>query len=371
LKKIGTKASYLIGQLCGVEVYKARKGDLKMDEADSIIKFHCKNCGQKIRVPQIHAGKKGKCPKCKNIIVVPKVQTAGTLTEQSNAEEAKTNTKSSPYVLTLLDVPEKDKIQDQPIRLSSVPEKAAKYEQELEEESPVDTESPAERKLPWVIDIFLYPISMPGLITLGIIILIPLLINIAVGLLGPFGLFVLVPGFFINIVISLYFLCYVVECIRDSAVGGIRAPETLANTPGLGDPLLKLFRLLACLLLFVGPAGYYYVYCNGTDTIYWSLLAFGLFFLPMGLLAVTLFDSIRGLNPILIIGSIFSTFFQYCGLLLILAAVVLTVKAVRNIPFGKWLAFISVYIGIYIVLVLAHLLGRFYWRYQEKLNWEV
>ena len=342
-----------------------------MDEADSIIKFHCKNCGQKIRVPQIHAGKKGKCPKCKNIIVVPKVQTAGTLTEQSNAAEEKTNTKSSPYVLTLLDVPEKDKIQDQPIPLSSVPEKAAKYEQELEEESPEETESAAQRRLPWFIDIFLYPLSMPGLITLGIIIVIPLLINIAVGLAGPFGLLILIPGFVIRIVIGLYFLWYIAECIRDSADGGIRAPETMANTPGLGDMFWQWLRVLVCWLLFVGPVVYYYVYGNSTDTIYWSLLAFGLFFLPMGLLAVTLFDSIRGLNPILIISSIFSTFFQYCGLLLILAAVVLTVKAVRNIAFGKWSAFISGYIGIYIVLVLAHLLGRFYWRYQEKLNWEV
>ena len=28
-------------------------------------------------------------------------------------------------------------------------------------------------------------------------------------------------------------------------------------------------------------------------------------------------------------------------------------------------------ISLYAVFVVAHLLGRFYWRYQEKLNWEV
>jgi hypothetical protein len=26
---------------------------------------------------------------------------------------------------------------------------------------------------------------------------------------------------------------------------------------------------------------------------------------------------------------------------------------------------------LYMVFVIAHLLGRFYWRYQERLNWEV
>ena len=29
------------------------------------------------------------------------------------------------------------------------------------------------------------------------------------------------------------------------------------------------------------------------------------------------------------------------------------------------------FIGLYIAFVIAHLIGRFYWRNQEKLNWEV
>ncbi|MEA3225905.1 MAG: DUF6263 family protein, partial [Planctomycetota bacterium] len=35
------------------------------------IKFACKNCGKGIRVLQIHAGKQGKCPKCKSAVAVP------------------------------------------------------------------------------------------------------------------------------------------------------------------------------------------------------------------------------------------------------------------------------------------------------------
>ncbi len=268
-------------------------------------------------------------------------------------------------------MPPRDKIQDLPPTPSGTSEKATEYNQELEEEPPKDTDSPAERKLPWFIDIFLYPISTAGLITLGIIILIPLLINIAVGLLGPFGLFVLVPGFFINIVISLYFLWYIAECIRDSAEGGIRAPETIANAPGLSELLLQWLRLLVCLLLFAGPMGYYFIKTNRTDATFWSLLAYAVFFLPMGLLAITLFDSIRGLNPILLLGSIFSTFFTYCGLVLILGAVATTFIALPRMLSGEWAAFISGYLVLYILLVVAHLLGRFYWRYQEKLNWNL
>ena len=336
-----------------------------------MIKFKCKSCGRKFSVPESRSGKKGKCPRCKNIVVVQEIQATSSLTEQSNSGVPAVSSKSSTDNLTLLEAIEKDKIQDEPISLSSVPEQATKYEQELDEEPSDDTESPTERKLPWVIDIFLYPISIPCLITLGIIISIPLLINIAVGLLGPFGFFVLVPGFFINTVISLYFLWYIAECVRDSAEGGIRAPETLANTPGLGDLLWQWSRLLVCLLIFAGPMGYYYVKTQRIDAIFWSLLAYAVFFLPMGLLAVTLFDSLRGLNPFLLIGSIFSSFFAYCGLVLILGAVALSVIALRRTLSGKWAAFVSGYLVMYILLVVAHLLGRFYWRYQEKLNWEV
>lgn len=342
-----------------------------MDESDSIIKFYCKNCGQKIRVPQIHAGKKGKCPKCKNTIVVPKIQTTSSVTEQSNSEDTKTSSKSSTYDLALLAMPPRDKIQDLPPTPSGISEKATEYNQELEEEPPEDTDSPAERKLPWFIDIFLYPISTAGLITLGIIILIPLLINIAVGLLGPFGILILLPGFLINFIIGLYFYWYIAECIRDSAKGGIRAPETMANAPGLSELLGQWFRLLICLLLFVGPMGYYFVKTHRIDAIFWSLLAYAVFFLPMGLLAVTLFDSLRGLNPLLLIGSIFSAFFTYCGLVLILGAVALSIIVLRRTLSGKWAAFLSGFFVMYILLVVAHLLGRFYWRYQEKLNWEV
>lgn len=36
-----------------------------------MIVFRCENCGQSFRVKDRHAGRKGRCPKCKNIIIVP------------------------------------------------------------------------------------------------------------------------------------------------------------------------------------------------------------------------------------------------------------------------------------------------------------
>jgi hypothetical protein len=51
-----------------------------------MIKFQCKNCGQKIRVPLTDAGEKGKCPKCKKIVIVPKIEDTRPLTVQEDKQ---------------------------------------------------------------------------------------------------------------------------------------------------------------------------------------------------------------------------------------------------------------------------------------------
>jgi len=336
-----------------------------------MIKFNCKKCGQKLSVPETYAGKKGKCPRCENIIVVPEIQTTDSAIEQTNLGIADLGTKNFTDNAILQDAIEKDKTKDELFGLCSVPEKSTEYEQGPEEEPSDDTELPAERKLPWCIDIFLYPICVPCLVTIGIVIIIPLLINLAIGLLGPFGILAIVPGMFINFVISMYFLWYLAECIRDSAEGGIRAPETLANAPSLGELFGQWFRLLMCMLIFAGPFGYYYIKTGRIDTIFWSLLALAVFFLPIGLLAVILFDSLRGLNPLLLIISVFRTHFIYCALVVILWAVALSVIFILKMLSSIWVVFLSGYFVMYILFIVAHLLGRFYWRYQEKLNWDV
>ncbi len=116
--------------------------------------------------------------------------------------------------------------------------------------------------------------------------------------------------------------------------------------------------------------------------ILWSLLTYGIFFFPMGALAVIMFDSVNGLNPVLLIRSIFSTLVQYCGLVIlfyglsilfaIVRALMVPIMAQRGVISYMFFAYIFFHIfTIYALLILGHLLGRFYWQYQEKLNWDV
>ena len=350
-----------------------------------MIRFHCKNCGQKFSVPQTNAGKKGRCPKCKNIVFVPEVEDTESVTSQTKPGASEISSRDSILDSRLFDIPQESKVVGHPTAQESVSDKALEDLQKLLEGvgiSKVESEPVPERKLPWFIDIFLYPASKPGLTILGIIIGIPLLFKLIVKLLGAFtlafppmlvflALFAII-GFIVDILLALYMYWYICECIRDSAAGGIRAPETISTTPGLGDMLLQLIRILACLVFFAAPVLIYAHYAHKADFIFWLLLACAVLFFPMGLLAVVMFDSISGLNPILLIGSIFSTFFQYCGLVLLFYGLgVLSVKIMSILRQSWVLAYISSILFIYLLMVTAHLLGRFYWRYQERLNWEV
>ena len=107
------------------------------------------------------------------------------------------------------------------------------------------------------------------------------------------------------------------------------------------------------------------------DPIYWLLVGLGIFLFPMGLLAVAVFDSVRGINPILVIGSIFSTFFQYCGLVIFCYAFLLLIPLAGFFLLRLWiLGYLFMLVAFYLGLILAHLLGRFGWKYRDKLNWE-
>jgi hypothetical protein len=104
-------------------------------------------------------------------------------------------------------------------------------------------------------------------------------------------------------------------------------------------------------------------------------MACGGFFFPMILLAAVLFDTYNALNPILIIGSIFRTFFPYCAMVLFFyAGSRLFLKIDSSLYSFRLLppvAFISKALQLYLIFVAVGLLGRFFYKYEEKLYWEV
>ena len=350
-------------------------GVIVVPTESTIIDFLCEYCERNISVRKSHAGKKAVCPKCNNTFIIPAIQLPGSAAKQNHAGDLTARSTDSPLDLTFLDVPEQYKLKDEPAGGYNVSEETVDRQQESEE-----TEPAGHRRLPWFIDIFLYPVSLSGLMHLVIFIIIPTLIAILRTSLGKAGMIVGLPGFIINILIFLYIGWYFTECVRDSAKGGTRAPEAFASM-GAREMWSQMQHIVGCYLILVSPVFFYNLYTGKLDAVYWGLLITGSFFFPMGLLACIMFDSVSGLNPKLLIGSIFSTFFQYCGLVLLVIAVIfiftqlagmLETKATQK-PSAAMLILGGAlfFIGLYIASVIVHLIGRFYWRYKDKLNWEV
>jgi hypothetical protein len=338
-----------------------------------MIEFQCKNCGQIFRVQDVLRGKKCHCPKCKKLQIVP--GKAAPAAESSSMDIQHTNTDRrdegskkellNPNIFDVTDQEQRKAAEQKSTEdIFGLPP-ARGDESETGEFLP-------QRKFPWFIDIFLYPISVTGLTMIGIFVCFPLLIMFFAGLLGRLSFFITIPGMFIMVAISLYMYWYMCRCVRDSADGNIRAPSILVDSPTLGDMALQMLKVLFCFSFFVAPAIAYFRYSGKIDYVFFLLCGYAAVFFPMGLLAVIMFDSIVGLNPFLIVGSILKTFFQYIAMvlsfLLIIGLYVFTFIAAF---LSYFITIFSEVVLLYLLMIFAHLLGRFYWRNRGKLQWEV
>ena len=243
----------------------------------------------------------------------------------------------------------------------------------LEEEPPLADEC----KLPWLIDAFLYPISASGIINLAVFVIIPkfisLLVSVLASLLAPFLQFgtpyittLLTLPFYI--VFGCYVVYYVAHCVIDSTKGHRRATDLpIANIFSIRDLVEQTILLLGCAAICFCATGFYYLFTRRIDLWFWVPLAAGGFFFPMCFLRGVMFDCFDALNPIEIFRSILSTFLPYCGLVLFFMALG-GFAAVVLFRLPLW-GFLQTCIILYLVFVLAHRLGWFYWWYKDKLGW--
>jgi hypothetical protein len=324
-----------------------------------MIHVQCQHCGAKLRVPESHAGKEGRCPRCRNKLAVP--QAAGPPADEEL------------HLIPAVTAPSQgDLLLDRPVR-PEPPEDSEELRRRKEEEllGSAGIKSPpehtGERHLPWPIDILVYPANMAGLTTLAVIVGVPFLLRLlsslpVVGAL--FGIpYVLAWG-----LTNLYAAWYFTECVYDSGMGGTRAPQGL-DISGVGDMWSRVGYALLVGIPFILPAIVYFLITRRADAIFWALIAWAVVFFPMGLLAMIMHDSVSALNPLLLLGSIFRVFFPYVGFVLLLGGLIVGLALLLPLlPLPSVVGLAGV---IYAMFILAHILGRFYWRYRERLDWGI
>ncbi len=323
------------------------------------MQFRCTTCGRKLTADDAQAGREAQCPQCKDVVTTPKLSA-------HNADLLDLTGPAAPAPPT-----EADRSDVAYTQLSS----AFGGRLARPEEVP-------ERRLPWFIDIFLYPLNRAGLMTLSVCVGVPLafqamvkFFSILTMIFVPFIVFwvLLLVLFWGSMgVFLLYMNWYACECIRDSARGQIRAADTIYMTPGIFEIVGNGLLLVAAVVATGGPAIIYYNETRRADAVFWGLCGAGGFLLPMALLGVAMYEGARGLNPVRLIVSTLKTLPQYairapfCFLLCAL------------IPAGIYYILKSWIVGhllmlaaYYVWLVLAHQLGRFFYKNEEILNWDV
>lgn len=245
----------------------------------------------------------------------------------------------------------------------------------LEEEPPLADEC----KLPWIIDAFLYPLSTSGTVHLAIFVIVPLLISALIRFverflaphLGPATGEITEPVSIILHVIFYSYVCYyIADCVIGSSRGQRRAIDvTMPNTISMGDFISQALLILGCIAISLSPVLLYSVLVKRNDLWFWVLSAYGIFFLPMSLLRGIIFDASDALNPIELVRSICRAFLPYCGLVLFFLVVGGFIVAL--IPRLSVWNFLRRVPQVYLVFVLAHRLGWFYWWYKDKLGWDI
>ena len=329
----------------------------------SLIHFDCTCCGQKICISLISAGKTVKCPKCKNIINIPRPSSPLPPSQEDDPIRLKRDS----------DMPSEpaQPIHTPPQQWSRTgPEPSADVEAYTDKSAP-----PPEQKPATILNVFAFPFSLAGVLHFILFWFAPVLFTLlspVAAISSRFG----GPYLFLSLVFYGYLFYYLATCVVAAAKDERFAPDiSLEDAFTIGDFFRRLFLLFAAAGICFCPMTAYYLYFYFTeglsriDTVYWLLFGISVFLFPMFLLAVLMFDSFTAFNPFLIIGSIAGTFLPYCGLAILSCAIGLFMYLSWALP-RSW-AIISWGVDIYLMFIAAYILGRFFRRYENKLNWEV
>ena len=217
---------------------------------------------------------------------------------------------------------------------------------------------------------FLYPFKNDGLILLGAGTIFFVLVNFAANSLPLLGLVMTIFG-------TGYLVSYMQRILSASAMGEDRMPDW-PDFSSWADLVAPFFQFLCTLVACFAPAILIGIF-GGKDEVMmrWGLpvaIVFGCVIFPMAFTAVTLFDSLAALNPILIIPSILKIPFSYLLAVTILLAAYATnwlgdryLESLLPVPIVP--AVVSEFFGLYLMTIEMRILGLLYWTKKDELGW--
>ncbi len=364
-----------------------------------MIKFHCPSCSQKLGVPDDYAGKRIRCSKCSQPTLVPRPEIALPPTEAKSqttgatffGEKQAGNTNpaspsielqphSSGFESINLPLPDPNL---ETIRYAS--RMRAEREEQTAPIKPKRNANMPDETAPkphWYWP-FLFPIKGAALGMIGVFILCEVVLGFVAML--PI-IFIGLVAAILMVIVRAYIYWYLYLCVQTAASGELKSPDILQEDEGsVRDMINRMLRMGAASFVCFAPAVIYlswkisklaqddHNWSNQIDSIFWTILAAGLFIFPMALLSVIMNDSLAGLNPVPIVWSIVKMPIKYI-ILVACFSIPLGLSLVTNTfsdQLGYWFALPAEAISYYLAFVGAAMLGRFFYLNEQRLNWDI
>lgn len=182
----------------------------------------------------------------------------------------------------------------------------------------------------------------------------------------------------LGVIITGYLFSYAKSIIASTAEGRRELPDWPDFSDWKDDILVPYLHMIALVLFAFGPslliAAWQSWHGENLRVAFFCALAFGLLLAPMGMLALTMFDSVLALNPIPLIMTAARIPFQYlvaalafeAGLLLYWFAETAIDKAI-TVPILPEL--VSSFLYLYLLAVGMRILGLLYLNYSDRFGW--
>lgn len=225
---------------------------------------------------------------------------------------------------------------------------------------------------------FAYPLKAEGLVLLCVGTMLYLFIEAATYVLSLGGLFGLAGVIIMTVFGVGYIFSYMKRIIASTAEGNEGMPDWPDFTDWGEDILVPFFQMLGTLLFsFLPLFAVLVMSVKGMDVADWLIIPAiiaGCLYYPMGLLSVALHDTIAGLNPLLIVPSIFRVFGAYLVCCLVVAGIFLVRTAMvellpRVLPVPIFPYVISGFVGLYLLTTLMRVIGLLYLAKKDELGW--
>ena len=339
-----------------------------------MIRFRCEHCREWLSIAEARAGEMGMCPLCKQATRIPQAGEASPTAEDGHSSEPHPMSRQSAggdRPLSLLREPSKpDEHESQKVAFYCETQGPAHAASRPVVHREPETVAPSRARL---IDVLLYPMNFDGLAATVIL---------ALGLWGvrlfPFLFWSPWYDFRITGLMVTYCLfgawcaaIYFAFCIFDTSKGGTRTPAILPGYAYAGGELPS-FMLMGAVASCFCPAAFYRIFGGNMGLYFWVLASAGAFLLPMLLLACTLLDSVEAFDLRFVVRSITATLPAYLGLIARLA-LLLSLAGALHLDSWQWglprVFFYAAY--LYALWIAGHLLGRFYLRQKDKLQWDL